>query len=888
MPKKNAKKRAAVRACLVQSAVVGYLALPSRAQYYYQHAGGGDWNSTSDSYSAWFDQDTDSSVSVPPGGSDSEVYIETGSNGVSDVNVTFNQTYSTALAYFEIASGNTLTQSGSGTAMIATEESIAGEEAEGTGTYDQSAGSNKVSTELTVGSEDGAGNYTLSGSGSVTTSVLEISGVYNGECSFNQSGGSVQVTSSLAIGDGEGDSDTGLSLYTQTGGTDAITGSLIIGDETNGFYSLGGTASLNVTGSETIGEYASGVFQQTGGTHTISGTLNIGNEDGAGTYNLNGGTLTTGYEQIGSGGIAQFTQTGRAQTISNNLLISGGNLEDNSVPAMMSIDGGATQVNGNAYVGGNASSSGNAGYLFVAGGSLAVTGTLDIYADGASNILSLSSGALTAGFINVNSTPGNFSFTGGTLTLTNQQVDFSSGTDPTYNSILFGNTLALNSGMTLVDTSSSTTGVEYLYGDASLITQNTGSSNSAFALYLGNVSGNGAAAQYALAGGSLSVTEALDGYIGTYTGGNGAGAINQSAGSATYGFIEIGYNAPGSYNQSGGTLVSIFGEYVGAYLGTGSLTVSGNATSNITSTLIVGTSGSININGGSLTSYVTTNNGPILQNGGTSQLGVLGGIGTITVGGDGMPASMSVTQFTQDKITVGSQGLFSVEPNSSFDNSVLTLNLQGGQFDLSNNHMFIDYGSASDPIATIVGFIKSGFNGGNWNGPGIISSTAQIPTNGFRYGIGWADGNDGTHAVAGLSSGQIELKYTLLGDANLDGIVNGSDFSILAANFGKGVTNWDQGNFLYTSSVNGSDFAALAANFGQGDSGADTAVSQADIAALDAFAIANGLPLPAIGAVPEPAAGSSLLLLSVVGTLHRRRRTIPAPLLPSPGTPGED
>ncbi len=139
----------------------------------------------------------------------------------------------------------------------------------------------------------------------------------------------------------------------------------------------------------------------------------------------------------------------------------------------------------------------------------------------------------------------------------------------------------------------------------------------------------------------------------------------------------------------------------------------------------------------------------------------------------------------------------------------------GAQLDITHYSVWINYGSGLDPISTISGQIRSGYNDGEWNGPGIISSTARNPTNGFIYGVGWADGQDGV--VAGLSYAQIEIKYTLLGDANLDGVVNGSDFSIVAANFGLGVTNWDQGNFLYGSSVNGSDFAALAANFGQGD-----------------------------------------------------------------------
>jgi hypothetical protein len=117
-------------------------------------------------------------------------------------------------------------------------------------------------------------------------------------------------------------------------------------------------------------------------------------------------------------------------------------------------------------------------------------------------------------------------------------------------------------------------------------------------------------------------------------------------------------------------------------------------------------------------------------------------------------------------------------------------------------------------MSTIYSYLQSGYNNGAWNGTGIISTSAQTPTNGLNYGLGYSDGKDGV--VSGLSSGQIEVKYTLLGDANLDGTVNGTDFSILAGNFGLGYTNWDQGNFLFGSSVNGSDFSALSANFGQG------------------------------------------------------------------------
>ena len=162
------------------------------------------------------------------------------------------------------------------------------------------------------------------------------------------------------------------------------------------------------------------------------------------------------------------------------------------------------------------------------------------------------------------------------------------------------------------------------------------------------------------------------------------------------------------------------------------------------------------------------------------------------------------------------------------------------------------------------GYVASGYNGGAWNGPGIISTAARVPTNGLRYGLGYADGADGI--VSGLTSGQIEVKYTLLGDANLDGVVNALDFSIVAANFNQPVTGWDQGDFNYDGIVNAADFTDLAANFNQSVSGAD--VSAGDVAALDAFAAANGISL---ANVPEPAS-VGLLMFGAVGVLARRYR----------------
>ncbi len=236
----------------------------------------------------------------------------------------------------------------------------------------------------------------------------------------------------------------------------------------------------------------------------------------------------------------------------------------------------------------------------------------------------------------------------------------------------------------------------------------------------------------------------------------------------------------------------------------------------------------------------------------------IGGAVTIT-GGSVVLAS---------NVTLGSGTI----PHPASNVTLSSLTISGnGVFDIGNNHIILTYTGAS-PMSTILGYMQSGYNNGAWNGPGIISSAAALENstaNALQYGIGWADGGDKVGDVAGLTSGEIELKYTLLGDANLDGSVNGTDFSILAANFGLGLTNWDQGNFLFGSSVNGSDFSALASNFGQGDSG--NAVTVADVAALDAFAAANGLAIPSFSAVPEPAS-LGLLAIGTLSLMNRRKR----------------
>jgi hypothetical protein len=96
--------------------------------------------------------------------------------------------------------------------------------------------------------------------------------------------------------------------------------------------------------------------------------------------------------------------------------------------------------------------------------------------------------------------------------------------------------------------------------------------------------------------------------------------------------------------------------------------------------------------------------------------------------------------------------------------------------------------------------------------------------------------------------------------------VNAIDFGILAANFNKGVTGWDQGDFNYDNVVSAIDFGDLAANFNMGSNGAVIGPPGYENAQILAFAAANGL----LADVPEPTSLAAIGVASA-GLLCRRR-----------------
>jgi len=119
----------------------------------------------------------------------------------------------------------------------------------------------------------------------------------------------------------------------------------------------------------------------------------------------------------------------------------------------------------------------------------------------------------------------------------------------------------------------------------------------------------------------------------------------------------------------------------------------------------------------------------------------------------------------------------------------------------------------------------------------------------------------------GLVAGDVLVKYTYYGDANLDGKVDGTDYSridnsYLSEQSGPSISGWYNGDFNYDGVVNGSDYTLIDNAFNS--QGAQIA---AEIATPTAQ-IAGG---SGSSAVPEPTT-LGLLGIGAIGLLGRRKR----------------
>jgi autotransporter-associated beta strand protein len=192
----------------------------------------------------------------------------------------------------------------------------------------------------------------------------------------------------------------------------------------------------------------------------------------------------------------------------------------------------------------------------------------------------------------------------------------------------------------------------------------------------------------------------------------------------------------------------------------------------------------------------------------------------------------------------------------------------GGRLDLTNGRLVVDYAPGNSPIASVRAQIISGFNAGGtpWAGNGIVSSSIA---DAIRFGVGYGEASDllgaggGSFGPEAVDGSAVLARYTMLGDATLDGLIDFNDLVKVAQNYNNvsGAMLWSQGDFTYDGRVDFNDLIKVAQNY-------NTALPSDPIP----FAAAFEQDLAAaFASVPEPGA-IGFVGVAGLAVLSRRRR----------------
>jgi hypothetical protein len=185
---------------------------------------------------------------------------------------------------------------------------------------------------------------------------------------------------------------------------------------------------------------------------------------------------------------------------------------------------------------------------------------------------------------------------------------------------------------------------------------------------------------------------------------------------------------------------------------------------------------------------------------------------------------------------------------------------------LNANGLVVDVpaGSEAATIQTVREAIASGYNGGAWGGPGITSANASLDPSG--HGVGYAISSGGSFLGMPVDDSSIVIRYTLLGDATVDGTVDFNDLVKLAQNYNvtDGTRTWDTGDFTYDGNVDFNDLVKLAQNYNismpaAGSIPGATAAFETDLGR-------------AFAAVPEPGTLGLFAACGLASLTRRRRR----------------
>jgi GH25 family lysozyme M1 (1,4-beta-N-acetylmuramidase) len=157
------------------------------------------------------------------------------------------------------------------------------------------------------------------------------------------------------------------------------------------------------------------------------------------------------------------------------------------------------------------------------------------------------------------------------------------------------------------------------------------------------------------------------------------------------------------------------------------------------------------------------------------------------------------------------------------DYAVLTRSLAigpNGRLDMKDRDLIVDPSAGDPPVsaAAIQAIVATAHNGGAWDGLGITTSMPDALTGLTTLGVAPAaavlDFAPGAGATA-LFSGQsvtaaaVLVKYTYSGDANLDGLISGDDYSSIDFNVGTGASGYFNGDFNFDGIISGDDYSTI-------------------------------------------------------------------------------
>jgi autotransporter-associated beta strand protein len=209
---------------------------------------------------------------------------------------------------------------------------------------------------------------------------------------------------------------------------------------------------------------------------------------------------------------------------------------------------------------------------------------------------------------------------------------------------------------------------------------------------------------------------------------------------------------------------------------------------------------------------------------------VIGG-GSTRIGDEGGPAVLTADRVQQASLAIGrgSRATLNAEGGTSVVGELL-IPAGGpaiqGTLDISDNKVIVNYAeAAANPEALLRMRIIDGRAtvglGATWTGPGITSGAAasDVQSEPESRSVGYAHNASlplGPYTTFGgepVDDTAVLLAYTRTGDANLDGVVNDNDVTIVGATYAPGVPqpSWALGDFDYNGFVDDNDVTLLGA-----------------------------------------------------------------------------